>query len=168
MATSRMLLTPFSAEIPASNFPGLSTVNARPVLAFDASTQETAYWTLIAPQGLTGALSCVITYMMASATSGNVELEVAVEAITDADATDLDATASFGTVNSSGAITVPGTAGYIDQVSVTLTNADSAQNQYQPRCRRRHQRYGDRRYVPANRRTPRSVRHEPLCRGDRI
>jgi hypothetical protein len=125
MATSRMLLTPFSAEIPASNFPGLSTVNARPVLAFDASTQETAYWTLIAPQGLTGALSCVITYMMASATSGNVELEVAVEAITDADATDLDATASFGTVNSSGAITVPGTAGYIDQVSVTLTNADS-------------------------------------------
>ncbi len=125
MATSRMLLTPFSAEVPSSNFPGLSTVNARPVLAFDASTQETAYWTLIAPQGLTGALSCVITYMMASATSGNIEFEVAVEAITDADATDLDTTTSFDTVNASGAITVPGTAGYIDQVSVTLTNADS-------------------------------------------
>lgn len=125
MATSRMLLTPFSAEVPSSNFPGLSTVNARPVLAFDASTQETAYWTLIAPQGLTGALSCVITYMMASATSGNIEFEVAAEAITDADATDLDATTSFDTVNASGAITVPGTAGYIDQASVTLTNADS-------------------------------------------
>ena len=125
MATSRMLLTPFSAEIPSSAFPGLNTVNARPVLAFDASAQETAYWTLIAPQGLTGALSCVITYMMASATSGNIEFEVAVEAITDADATDLDATTSFDTVNASGAITVPGTAGYIDQVSVTLTNADS-------------------------------------------
>lgn len=125
MATSRMLLTPFSAEFPSSNFPGLSTVNARPVLAFDASTQETAYWTLVAPQGLTGALSCVITYMMASATSGTIEYEVAVEAITDADATDLDAATSFDTVNASGAITVPGTAGYIDQVSVTLTNADS-------------------------------------------
>ena len=125
MATSRMLLTPFSAETPSSNFPGLNTVNARPVLAFDASTQETAYWTLVAPQGLTGALSCVITYMMASATSGNIEFEVAVEAITDADSTDLDATTSFDTVNASGAITVPGTAGYIDQVSVTLTNADS-------------------------------------------
>ena len=125
MATSRMLLTPFSAEVPSSNFPGLNTVNARPVLAFDASTQETAYWTLVAPQGLTGALSCVITYMMASATSGNIEFEVALEAITDADATDLDATTSFDTVNASGAITVPGTGGYIDQVSVTLTNADS-------------------------------------------
>ena len=125
MATTRAILTPFSAEFPSSNFPGLSTVNARPVLGFDASTQETAYWTLIAPQGLTGALSCVITYMMASAVSGNTEFEVAVEAITDADATDLDATTSFDTINSSGAIAVPGTAGYIDQVSVTLTNADS-------------------------------------------
>ena len=59
MATTRAILTPFSAEFPSSNFPGLNTVNARPVLAFDASTQETAYWTLVAPQGLTGALSCV-------------------------------------------------------------------------------------------------------------
>lgn len=125
MATTRAVLTPFSAEFPASNFPGLTTINARPVLAYDASTQETAYWTLVAPQGLTGALSCVVTYMMASATSGNIEFEIAVEAITDADATDLDATTSFDTVNASGATAVPGTAGYIDQVSVTLTNADS-------------------------------------------
>jgi hypothetical protein len=125
MATTRAILTPFSAEFPSGNFPGLTTVNARPVLAFDASSSEIVYWTLAAPQGLTGALSCVITYMMASATSGNIEFEVAVEAITDADATDLDATTSFATVNSSGPITVPGTAGYIDQVSVTLTNDDS-------------------------------------------
>jgi hypothetical protein len=125
MATTRAVLAPFSAEFPSSNFPGLTTVNARPALAFDASTQETAYWTLVAPQGLSGALSCVITYMMASATSGTVEFEVAVEAVTDGDSTDLDATTSFGTVNASGATAVPGTAGYIDQVSVTLTNADS-------------------------------------------
>lgn len=125
MATTRAVLTPFSAEFPSSNFPGLTTVNARPVLAFDAATQETAYWTLVAPQGLSGTMTAVISYMMASATSGNIEFEVAVEAITDGDATDLDATASFDTVNSSGAITVPGTAGYPDQVSVTLTNADS-------------------------------------------
>lgn len=125
MATTRAVLTPFSAEFPLNTFPALTTVNARPALAFDASTQETAYWTLIAPQGLSGALSCVITYMMASATSGNIEFEVAVEAVTDGDSTDLDATTSFDTVNASGATAVPGTAGYIDQVSVTLTNADS-------------------------------------------
>ena len=125
MATTRTVLTPFSAEFPSSNFPGLATINTRPVLAYDASTQETAYWTLVAPQGLTGTMTAVISYMMASATSGNVEFEVAVEAITDADATDLDATTSFDTVNSSGSTAVPGTAGYIDQVSITLTNQDS-------------------------------------------
>lgn len=56
MATTRAVLTPFSAEFPSSNFPGLTTVNARPVLAFDAATQETAYWTLVAPQGLSTAI----------------------------------------------------------------------------------------------------------------
>lgn len=125
MATTRAVLTPFSAEFPSSAFPGLTTINARPVLAYDASAQETAYWTLTAPQGITGTMTLVLTYMMASATSGNIEFEVAVEAVTDGDATDLDAGTSFDTVNASGAITVPSTAGYIDQVSVTLTNADS-------------------------------------------
>lgn len=125
MATTRAFLTPFSAEFPASSFPGLTTINARPALAFDASVQETAYWTLVAPQGLTGTMTLVLTYMMASATSGTVEFEVAVEAVSDGDSTDLDAGTSFDAVNASGAVTVPGTAGYIDQVSVPLTNQDS-------------------------------------------
>ncbi len=125
MAITRAILTPFSAEFPNNAFPGLMTVNSRPVLAFDASSQESAYWTMAVPQGITGALSCVITYMMASATSGTIEFEVAVEAVSDGDATDLDATTSFAAVNASGAVTVPGTAGYIDQASVTLTNDDS-------------------------------------------
>ena len=67
MAT-RAVLLPESAHYPATNFPALLLSNRRPVLAFDASTSETAYWT----------------------DSG-----------------------------------VPGTAGYMEQVSVTLTNADS-------------------------------------------
>lgn len=124
MAT-RAFLTPYSAEFPTSNFPQLTLVNARPTLAYDASTQETAYWTLVAPQGWTGTKTAIITYMMASATSNLVEFEVAVEAVTDGDATDLDATTSFDTVNS-GSATVPGTAGYIDQISITLTNNDSS------------------------------------------
>ncbi len=44
MATTRVPLHPFSAEFPSSNYPALMTVNARPVLAFDASTAETCYW----------------------------------------------------------------------------------------------------------------------------
>lgn len=125
MATTRAILSPLAAEFPSSNFPGLSAINQRPVLAFDASTDETCYWTLLWPQGATGTLSLVVSYAMASATSGKVDFEVAVEAITDGDSTDLDATTSFDTANTITAPTVPGTAGYIDQFSCTLTNKDS-------------------------------------------
>jgi hypothetical protein len=125
MAT-RFVFTPNSAEFPSSNFPQLSLVNRRPVLAFDAATDETAYWTAQVPQGWTGTITAVITYMMASATSGTVGFQVQVEAVTDGDAVDLDATTSFDTVNNSASTTVPGTAGHIDQISITLTNNDSS------------------------------------------
>lgn len=125
--STRAILTPFSAEFPTTNFPALSQPSQnRPVLGFDASTDETCYWTLVAPQGMTGALTLVVTYRMASATTGNVILNAAVEAITDGDATDTDTASSFDTVNASATTAVPGTAGYIDQISITLTNADSA------------------------------------------
>lgn len=124
MAT-RFVGLPHSAEFPASDFPQITHINQRPVLAFDAATDETAYWTDIAPQGLTGTITLIITYCMASATSGTVGLQAQIEAISDGDATDLDATTSFDTVNNSASTTVPGTAGQIDQISITLTNADS-------------------------------------------
>ena len=124
MAT-RFVGLPLSAEFPSSNFPQITQINQRPVLAFDAATDESAYWTDIAPQGLTGTLTLIITYAMASATSGTVGLQAAIETVSDGDATDLDATTSFDTANNSASTTVPGTAGYIDQISITLTNADS-------------------------------------------
>lgn len=123
MAT-RAVFTPYSAEFPSSNFPQLQLVNRRPVLSFNDSTQETCQWTGVAPQGFTGTVTALVNYIMASATSGLVDFEVSLEAVTDGDATDLDAVDSFDTVNSANA-TVPGTAGNIDQLSVTLTNADS-------------------------------------------
>lgn len=124
MAT-RFIFSPLSAEFPASNFPALDMNNRRPVLWFDASTDETCYWTGIAPQGLTGTITVVITYVMASATSGTVGIQAQIEAISDGDATDTDGTTSFDSVNNSASTTVPGTAGYIDQISITMTNADS-------------------------------------------
>lgn len=123
MAT-RFVGTPFAAEFPASNFPQLTLSNRRPVLGFDAATDETAHWTFVAPQGFTGTVTAVITYAMASATSGNIYWQAALEAITDGDATDTDAATSFDTANS-GNGAVPGTAGYIDQITITMTNADS-------------------------------------------
>lgn len=124
MAT-RFVGTPLSAEFPATNFPQLTLINRRPVLAFDASTDETAYWTFVAPQGLTGAITLVVSYIMASATSGAVGVQAQLEAVTAADAVDLDGTTSFDSVNNSASTTVPGTAGYLGQISITLTNADS-------------------------------------------
>lgn len=121
---SRFVFGPLAAEFPATNFPQLQLVNRRPVLSFDAGTQETAQWTGIAPQGFTGTVTAIISYMMASAVANLVDFEVSLEAVTDGDATDLDAGDSFDTVNSANA-TVPGTAGHIDQLSVTLTNADA-------------------------------------------
>ena len=125
MAT-RFILLPGSAEFPAANFPALTLVNRRPALAFDAATNETCYWTGIVPQGWTGTITALVYYIMASATSGDVDVDIAVEAVTDADATDLDAGTSFDTANSTDNTTVPGTAGYLDVVSVTLTNNDSS------------------------------------------
>jgi hypothetical protein len=124
MAT-RFVGTPFSAEFPATNFPQLLLSNRRPVLAFDAATSETAYWTFVAPQGLTGAITAVISYAMASATTGGVAFDVALEALTTGDAIDTDAATSFDTANTGTDAAVPGTAGYMEQISVTLTNADS-------------------------------------------
>lgn len=124
MAT-RAIFTPESAAYPSSNFPFLGKdAQSRLYLAFDASTDETCYWTGIAPQGLTGTITVIVSYYMASATSGAARLQAALEAVTDGDTTDLDATTSFDTDNSAGA-TVPGTAGYLDQISITMTNADS-------------------------------------------
>ena len=123
MAT-RAILTPYGAEFPAASFPQLLHVNRRPVLAFDAAADETCYWSGIAPQGLSGAVSVVVTYIMASATSGAVRFQAQLEAVSDGDAVDLDAGDSFDTANSNGE-TVPGTAGHISQVEITMTSADS-------------------------------------------
>lgn len=121
---SRNSFLPGAAEPPASNHAPYNKINERPVLMFDATTDESAYWTFIAPQGITGTITVVITYMMASATSGACRWEALLECITDGDTTDLDATSSFDSTNSNGA-TVPGTAGQIDQIAITMTNADS-------------------------------------------
>jgi len=126
MTTSRASLTPFSAELPSTNAPQLIVVNGRPCLGYDATTQETAYWSLMAPQGIDPSpLTISIAYMMASATTGGIALGVSVEAITDGDATDLDAATSFDSINTGTVASVPGTAGYIDVLTITLTNNDS-------------------------------------------
>ncbi len=61
---------------------------------------------------------------MASATSGGIAFDVQVMAVSDGDAQDVDAD-TYATVNSGTVASVPGTAGYLDEVSITLSNDDS-------------------------------------------
>lgn len=93
-------------------------------LAFDATTDEMCYWQFEMPQDYASAPVMRVQYKMASATTGTVVIEGRVAAVSDGDATDVDAKA-LATSNASSAVTVPGTAGYIDVISLTLTNADS-------------------------------------------
>jgi hypothetical protein len=125
MARTVFVGLPYSAEFPAANFPQMTLSNRRPALAFDASTAEACQWTTVAPVGLTGTLTAKVLYAMASATSGGVAFTVEVEAITPGDAVDTDTADSFDSVNTGTDATVPATAGYVDTVSITLTNADS-------------------------------------------
>lgn len=120
---SRRTFLPWAAEFGASGFPQLVNAGPGPALAFDADTLEACYFTDIAPQDLTGALTLVVYYIMASATAGAVRFLAQVEAVTPGDALDLDAATSFDASNHNGG-TVPGTAGYLGSISITLTNAD--------------------------------------------
>jgi len=94
-------------------------------LLFANDQTESAVWTFKMPANYVGSLTAKIQYSMASATSGKVDFEVEVMAVSDGDSQDVDS-ASFDSVNEiSGGTTVPGTAGYLDEISVPLTNNDS-------------------------------------------
>lgn len=103
--------------------PGL--VQGRAAITFDPTDNEAAFSIsfLMPDRYAGGTLKADIFYCMAQA-SNSVDFELAVEAITDADATDMDAGTSFDTANTANA-TCPATAGYSDILVITLTNKDS-------------------------------------------
>lgn len=118
---------PNAGEASTGTFPTPSVVNAaekRPCLNYDASTDQQAAWTFIAPLGITTPLTLAITYRMASSNTGNVVWGGQIEAITSGDATDLGAATSYDTINN---VTdaVPASSGTEKTVSITLTNNDS-------------------------------------------
>jgi hypothetical protein len=75
---SRLALTPESAHFPTANYPQQKRDAAgRPVLAFDQTTNETVYWSSVAPQNFVSAggnCAVVVTYYCTttSNTSHNV------------------------------------------------------------------------------------------------
>ena len=114
---------PENAQLPGSGGAAASASNNRATLDFDAASVETAYFPGVAPSAIATDLTLILHYVMASATSGDVVLSVAMEAITPGDTTDLDAATSFATAQSV-TETVPATAGIMGTVEISLDNVD--------------------------------------------
>jgi hypothetical protein len=92
--------------------------------AFDATTGEMLMWSFRMPQDYASAPVAKVQYKMASATTGNVVIAARIAAVSDGDAQDVDAKA-FAAANTSAATAVPATAGFLDEISLSLTTADS-------------------------------------------
>lgn len=129
--SSIAVLTPYAtdagADLSAALAVGSSVVrliNNRPVLVCPQGLDAGGVWMLTAPVNLTMPLQIVISYAMETAVTGAVKLGARIEAISEADATDLDATSSFDAVNTV-VESVPATAGILGQAVITLTSNDS-------------------------------------------
>lgn len=105
----------------SANPAGLIFENSLPHPAFNDTTPQGIYWVFRMPSDYSSAPVLKIVYTMASATTGTIEFEISLWAVTDGEDGD---TESYDTVNN-GTETVPGTAGLTSDLSITLTNADS-------------------------------------------
>jgi hypothetical protein len=95
-------------------------------LAFDAAQLEFATWPFIVPTDYASAFVLKLKFKMTSATTGDVIMIGRLACVTAGDTTDVDAKA-FDAANTSAATTVPATtAGKMGEISITMTNADSA------------------------------------------
>jgi len=116
-----LILTSLHNEPPSSNPATLDRRNLHPVLDFDAATNESAVFSAVMPRSYgAGGITVYIHYAMSSATSGNIDWDIAFERIGDQQQ-DLDSD-GFAAVNSVNNTTVPGTSGNVDIVTITFTN----------------------------------------------
>jgi hypothetical protein len=120
-----VLLVPSTGNFPNVNFAVVDLGSKMHRLLFDASTDESIYWSNIKISNYqSGLLTARIGYSMASATSNRVVFNIDTWCVSPGDAADIDVE-SYDAVNASSAITVPGTAGYFSEINIPLTNKDS-------------------------------------------
>ncbi len=115
------VFTPHQYEPTSTNFATLDTRNLHPVLDFDGATNESAVFTGFMPWHYGGGgVTAYIGYSMTSATTGDIDWDLAFERIGDQQL-DIDAD-SFAAVNSADNTTVPGTSGNVDVVTIAFTD----------------------------------------------
>ena len=115
------VFTPLDNQPPASNFATLDTRNSIAVLDFDASTDESAVFVGVMPEGasLGSGLKIRISWMATSATSGACRWGVQIERMnTDEDSDSFDTAATGGS-------TTNGTSGIVTTTEITVTTIDS-------------------------------------------
>jgi hypothetical protein len=113
--------TPDNNQPPATNFATLDTRNSIAVLDFDDSTDESAIFVSIAPEGanLASGLTIRLIWTATTATSGDVVWDASLEKLTtDINSDSFDAAASVTT-------TTNGTSGVPNYSTITLTTIDS-------------------------------------------
>lgn len=136
---------PDDAEQPATNFATLVVRNNHPVLAYDAATDETVYFTGVVPDWYddTSGISVIVHWAAATATTGNVIWSATVEEMNAT--TDIDAD-SFGTEVTTTQTTL-GTSGFVRSTTMNLTRAQadtiSANSTFRVRVRRNASNVGD-------------------------
>ena len=112
---------PYNNEPPSSNYATLGFRNLHPVLDFDDTTDEEAVFSAVMPQNYDGGgVTVYIHYSAETDITNDVVIQSAFERIGDQQQ-DIDSD-NFAVFQSSGAITVPGTSGYVDVLLITHTN----------------------------------------------
>lgn len=129
MALENLQLYPGPVDFDETNPATYQTITGpspnRVVLSFSKNANESIVFPFVMPQAYAGGtLTLVVIASMATATSGDVDMDAQVEARTPTDNEDLR-TDSYDAANSADNNAVPGTAGLSFQVSITLANKDS-------------------------------------------
>jgi hypothetical protein len=121
LSGTSIVFTPLDNQPPASNYATIDSRNSIMVLDFDATTDESAVFVGVVPQGmvLSSGVSVRIMWMATSATTGTCRWGVQIERMnTDEDADSFDTAATAGS-------TTNATSGIITTTSITLTTIDS-------------------------------------------
>jgi hypothetical protein len=128
MATVAQQLDPAAAQFLSTAFPAAVKNGTNfPVfgLAYDAATDEAAFWLIRAVNYGSGNLTVAIDWYADTATSGDVVWEVQLAAITpDTDSQDVE-TKALATLNNVTDSHLTGTGQRLHRASVTVSNLDS-------------------------------------------
>lgn len=112
-------------SFPATNYATLDVRNGRPVLDFNTTTQEAAYFTGVMPDNYAGeGVTVQVWFTVTTVTSGTIGWDVSLELMT---ALDMDGD-SFATAQVITAVTVSGTNGTLQTASVNIANGAAMDN----------------------------------------